>query len=217
MQSEKYSADLKEIRSMMDRSTRFLSLSGLSGVMAGIYALIGAYLAHQIIQNARNSGEYTYGYDQVVARSVGESPIQQLLIIAVVVMILALVTAYFLTKRKAQKTKQNIWGKQTLRLAGSFIAPLIIGGLFTISLLQYELLGLVAPAMLIFYGLACINASKYTLGTVKYLGWTCALLGWLNTQFIGYGLYFWAEDLASAISSMARLCTTSTIESRSNI
>ena len=70
--------------------------------------------------------------------------------------------------------------------------PLSIGALFTLALLQYNLIGLVAPAMLVFYGLACMNAAQFTLGTVKYLGLSCAILGLINTQFIGYGLYFWA-------------------------
>jgi hypothetical protein len=72
------------------------------------------------------------------------------------------------------------------------MAPLSVGALFTLVLLQYQLIGLVAPAMLVFYGLACMNAAQYTLGTVKYLGLSCAIIGLINTQFIGYGLYFWA-------------------------
>ncbi len=48
--------DLTEIRSMMERSSRFISLSGLSGISAGVFALIGAYLAYRRILED-NAGE----------------------------------------------------------------------------------------------------------------------------------------------------------------
>jgi predicted lysophospholipase L1 biosynthesis ABC-type transport system permease subunit len=38
--------DIAEIRAMMERSTRFLSLSGLSGVFAGTFGLIASGLAY---------------------------------------------------------------------------------------------------------------------------------------------------------------------------
>lgn len=50
-QNENYIDDLKEIRSMMEKSSRFISLSGLSGVSAGIVALAGAVMAWWYIQN----------------------------------------------------------------------------------------------------------------------------------------------------------------------
>ena len=49
MKEEKdYIQDISEIRSMMERSSKFLSLSGLAGVMAGIYALVGAFVAYTV-------------------------------------------------------------------------------------------------------------------------------------------------------------------------
>jgi len=192
MATEKYSEDLKQIRSIMDRSTRFISLSGLSGVLAGIYALLGAIAAFFIINDYQQTGDDYYIFNKLFIPSLATSPLPQLVLVAATVLILAITTAYLLTKRKAKKHQQNLWGSQTLRLVGSFLVPLTIGGLFTLVLLQYQLVGLIAPAMLIFYGLACISASKFTLGTVKYLGLTCAILGLINTQFIGFGLYFWA-------------------------
>ena len=38
--------NLAEIRSLMERSSRFISLSGLSGVGAGVCALVGSAAAH---------------------------------------------------------------------------------------------------------------------------------------------------------------------------
>src|SRR5881398_1011059 len=42
---------LKDIKRMMERSSRFISLSGLSGIAAGVCALVGAWLANNVIHN----------------------------------------------------------------------------------------------------------------------------------------------------------------------
>ncbi len=191
MDNAKYIQDIKEIRSLMNKSTRFISLSGMSGVMAGIYALLGSVIGFFIIRDARSRGQYET-MQRLTSTPWDENPSLKILVVAAGVLFLAVITAYFLTKAKAKKHRQQIWNAQSIRLVKHFLLPLHIGGLFTLALIQYGLIGLVAPAMLVFYGLACIHAAPYTLGTVRYLGITCALLGLINTQFIGYGLYFWA-------------------------
>ena len=52
MSNEDYLKDISEIKNLMNKSSRFISLSGLSGVLAGIYALIGAAVAYYIVQNS---------------------------------------------------------------------------------------------------------------------------------------------------------------------
>ncbi|MGE5429024.1 MAG: hypothetical protein ACM3O8_14110, partial [Methylococcaceae bacterium] len=47
-------------------------------------------------------------------------------------------------------------------------------------------------AMLIFYGLALVNAGKFTLSEVHYLGITEIVLGLMAAVFINWGLLFWA-------------------------
>lgn len=165
---------------MMQRSSRFMSLSGLSGILAGIYALVGAYFAHRIIT------DIGYGEENVLTGT------NYLLFIALAVVSLAILTGIILTYIKAKKSGEKMWDVSSRRLLFNFAFPLAVGGLFCLVLIQYEYIKLVAPATLIFYGLACLNASKFTLGGVKYLGVTIILIGLISTQFIGYGLYFWA-------------------------
>jgi len=190
MTSSDYLKDIKEIKQLMNKSSRFISLSGLSGIMAGIYALIGAWFARQelgMAYAARNN-EYIYG-----GRSVWTEDITfKLLAIAAIVLCLAIVTGIILTQRKARKNGEKIFDKAALKLLINFLIPLTTGGVFTLILLQKGIVGLVAPTTLIFYGLACVNASKYTFGHVKYLGFANIILGLIATQYIGYGLYFWA-------------------------
>jgi len=189
MENEKYLKDLSEIKNMMNRSSRFISLSGLSGVFAGCYAIIGAIIAKMLL--SRNDSVYGGTYDTASVENLESGVTLELFLIAVVILVLAIGTAIFLTTRKAKKNDQKIWDSTSRRLVINFFAPLIAGGLFCLVLLQYEIIGLISPAMLIFYGMALIHASKYTFGDLKGLGYANVVLGLIATQFIGYGLYFW--------------------------
>jgi hypothetical protein len=190
METEKYLQDIAEIKNMMNKSSRFLSLSGLSGILAGFYALIGAFLANNIIK-------YTYDSRYVIVRSKmnsesTENAIKQLLLIAVLVVLLSIITGIVMSASKAKKLGENLWDVSSKRLVIQFSIPLISGGLFALALLYQGYYGLIAPVTLLFYGMACVNASKYTLGDVKYLGITMIILGLISTFFVGYGLFFWA-------------------------
>lgn len=186
MEANKYLNDISEIKNMMNKSSRFISLSGLSGVLAGIYSLIGAFLAYKII--------YTDSYQLGAYRNliVTEDAMIQLFAIAFGVILASLVTGIILSMRKAKKQGDKIWDASSKRLLINFMIPLVTGGIFILFLIEKEIYGFVAPLTLIFYGLACVNASKYTLGDVRYLGITLLILGLISAYFIGFGLLFWA-------------------------
>ena len=186
MENEKYLNDISEIKNMMNQSSRFISLSGLSGVLAGIYSLVGAWFAYKTIYFDTS----TLGnYKNLV---ISESAVIKLFIIAAAVLVFSIITAVILSAKKASKSEEKIWNTTSKRLVINFAIPLATGGLFILSLIEKEILSLVAPLTLIFYGLACVNASKYTLGDVRYFGLTMIFLGLLSTWFLGYGLLFWA-------------------------
>ena len=186
MEANKYLNDISEIKNMMNRSSRFISLSGISGILAGIYSLIGAWLAYNTIY----SDTLLMGsYRNLV---VTQESIYKLLTIATSVVFLSLITGIFFSYRKAQKQNEKFWDSSSKRLIINFMIPMVTGGIFILFLIEKEILGLVAPLTLLFYGLACVNASKYTLGGVRYLGITMIVLGLISTKFIGYGLLFWA-------------------------
>lgn len=190
MDSNKYLDDITEIKKIMNRSSRFISLSGLSGVMAGIYALAGAAMAYMRLKTVSRAN-----YDGLSGRSSslwGTDVVNDLTIIALAVIILAAVTGFLMTWRKSKKSGEKIWDATSKRLVINFLIPLMAGGIFCLVLIQQGIPFLVAPATLIFYGLACVNASKYTMGDVRYMGLGFVLIGLISTQFIGYGLYFWA-------------------------
>lgn len=177
---------LNDIKKLMDRSSRFISLSGLSGIFAGVTALIGAYLAHIEITDFIN-GNTTYG------NSI-EDLEANLLKIGFGVLIVALIGGLLLTFRQSRKKNLPFWDRTTKNLLLNLAIPLISGGLFIIGLLLVhpDTYGLIAPSCLIFYGLALINASKYTYTDIRFLGYCEIILGLVSMFYVGYGLYFWA-------------------------
>lgn len=186
MESKKYLEDISEIKNMMNRSTRFLSLSGLSGILAGVYALIGSYVAFTILQ------EIQYEQNSFRRILISFDAIDQLLLLAAIIALAAILTGILLSYRKAKRLNEKLWNQTAKRMLLNFSIPLVSGGIFCIALLIHDEFGLIAPATLLFYGSACINASKYTLGDIHNLGITCIILGLLSAFFIGYGLLFWA-------------------------
>ncbi len=186
MEGNKYLEDISEIKNIMNRSSRFISLSGLSGILAGGFALIGAYLAYIIVY--KNTGTDMAG--ELIILTPEQT--YQLIAVAFSVMALALAGGIFLSIQKAQKNGEKVWDASSRRLIINFMIPLVTGGIFCLMLLERRMVMLVGPLTLIFYGLACINASKHTIGGVRYLGLTMICIGLLATYFIGYGLLFWA-------------------------
>lgn len=182
---------LSEIRSLMERSSRFISLSGLSGVFAGIFALIGTIAAYIYLKIGIGSpGYYEYAISENGEINTGFYIF--FLTDAICVLIASIAAGSILTMRKAKQKGQPIWNTTAKRLLINLMIPLITGGVFCLVLLYHGLVGLVAPATLIFYGLSLLNASKYTLEDIRYLGISEIMLGLIASIYIGYGLIFWA-------------------------
>ncbi len=178
-------ADLREIRNIMDRSSRFISLSGLSGVFAGLLALAGAAVVKWYF--SQQSINY---YDGAASNLTQENTLF-LLAVAAAVLVLAVGTATYFTARNARKKQSRTWDNQSKRLLLNLAIPLATGGVFCAILLYHGLLSLITPAMLVFYGLALLNGSKYTFGDIRYLGIFEIILGLVASFFVGYGLLAW--------------------------
>ena len=183
---------LSEIRSLMERSSRFISLSGMSGVIAGCLALLGAIMVYIYLEIMPFEHQRVYYIEALRSSKWGMNYIQFFLLDAGIVLVGALTAGIILTTKKAKQKGQKIWDALTRRLLLSLTIPLAAGGIFCLALLQHGYLGLIAPATLIFYGLALLNASKYTLNDIRYLGLSEIALGLIATFYLGYGLEFWA-------------------------
>ena len=181
-----YLKDISEIRSIMEKSSRFISLSGLSGVMAGIYALIGAAIAYNLVYTSQE-----LVYDQLVVRDV-RGNVVSLIIIALSVFTAAVVTGIYLTRRKAKKQGLKTWDESARRSLINLSIPLLTGGILVVIFYYHGLIALIAPVTLIFYGLGLINASHYTYRDIRLLGISEVILGLVASVVIGYGLFIWA-------------------------
>jgi hypothetical protein len=184
---KEYIQDLSEIRLIMERSTKFVSLSGLSGILAGIYALAGAYIAHRFFYNGTGDLSYTSLARQEVTGSILEP-----LLLGAILLLLAVGTAVFLSSKNAKKNKEALRNPVAQRLVIHMAIPLVTGGIFILIMIAKGILGWIAPVTLIFYGLALINGSKFTFDEIRYLGITQIVLGLTAAYFTEYGLLLWA-------------------------
>jgi hypothetical protein len=184
-----YSDDIKTIKKIMEESSRFLSLSGLSGVFAGLIAILGGTIAHFGILKSS-----TVFFDEsLVNRSVQEITSIKILLItdAIVVLVLALAVSVYFSYRNANRKGQKIWTPISKRLLINLFIPLIAGAFFILIFFLENQMQFIVPAMLVFYGLALISAGKFTYSEVFYLGLTELLTGFSAAIFHGSSLFFW--------------------------
>ena len=181
---EEHLQTLTDIRSLMERSAKFLSLSGLSGVSAGLIALIGAGWAwfHQ----ATDSSDYQN--DAAHRRAQTEFLLTDMLL----VLVFALAAGIFFTVRKARRQGLPVWNQTSRRLLWALSVPLLTGGVFCIGLIYHGMFWLAFPTTLIFYGMALLHGSRYTVRDVEYLGVSEVVLGLIALFFTGYALLTWA-------------------------
>jgi len=181
--------DIKAIRKIMEESSRFLSLSGLSGVSAGVTAIAGALVAYYFILN-----KGSIHYDEYF-RSLSEKETfslrWQLIADAALILGVSVLLALYFSVKKAKKEGMNFWTPVSKRLLINLLIPLTTGGVFIIILLIQNNIQLIVPGFLIFYGLALVNAGKFTFGEIFYLGILEIITGLVSAFFPGLGLIFW--------------------------
>lgn len=187
MKEKDLQSEISHIKALMDRSTKFIPLSGLSGIMAGIYACIGSVWAGILLrQNDISITAFGKGNTQV-----SDTLIMQIYFIGLGVLFLSVSTAIWLTIRKLSRRGENFTNSGRKELIERMAVPLFTGGLLlNIFLLQGEFYYL-ASTSLVFYGLALVAGSYYIISLVKYLGISEIILGLVAALFPAYGLVCW--------------------------
>lgn len=182
----KYENDIASIRQMMERTSKFISLSGLSGILSGVYALIGAGAAYGILQfpaSPLNPRTETIQPSDVLIK---------LLMVALLVLAATVATTIWFSVRKAKKMGTKAWDNSSKTLLINLAIPVVSGGVFILTLLANGHYGVVASACLVFYGLGLISASPNLYDEIRYLGYSEIILGIVAAAIPGYGLLFWA-------------------------
>jgi len=181
--------DIKAIRKIMEESSRFLSLSGLSGVFAGLTAIAGAIVAYFLIPDTGN-----IRYDEYFRNLPEQETFSlrwQLIAVAASVLVLSVLFSLYFSRKKARKDGKNFWTLTSKRLLINLLIPLVTGGVFVLVLLLQNHIQLIVPCFLIFYGLALVNAGKFTFGEIFYLGILEIITGLVSAFVPGWGLVFW--------------------------
>ena len=181
MSDNSHLQQLAEIRSMMEKSSRFISLSGMSGVMAGIYAIGGAAYVHFNMDHR----------DRYSRVELSNPELLHYILVALAVVGLSLITGFFLTQRRAKSQGQKLIDRVAFRMLVNLSIPMMTGALFAIVLLVRGNYELIAPVLLMFYGLGLINGSKYTLDDIRMLGILEVMLGISCAILPEMGLIFW--------------------------
>jgi hypothetical protein len=182
-----YLQDIEEIRSLMEKSSKFISLSGWAGIFAGVFGLMGSYIALT----------YLDFNPQSLSVDTENNPFQQKQIFSVVqlallVFLLAISFALFFTHRRAKRKDELLWTPTAKRLVINMAVPLFTGGILILLFISKGFIGFVAPFSLLFYGLALFTISKFTFDEVKILGLIEILLGLISVYKVSLGLLFWA-------------------------
>jgi hypothetical protein len=181
--------DIKMIRQMMEESSRFLSLSGLSGISAGIIALIGASITYFFILD---TGELKYTeYIKVLTTGHSATLRFQLGITALLVLLSAITAAWYFSWKKSRQQNQKFWTSSAKRMTESLLVVLVTGGVFCIILFAQGYFKLIASTMLIFYGLALLHASRYSHRDIIYLAYSEIVVGIVSAIYLNWGLLFW--------------------------
>jgi hypothetical protein len=171
--------DLKAIRQIMEKSSKFLSLSGKSGIAIGITALV----ASLYVYNA--TGHFS------LAESQGPSQDIQLLLIALLTLVVSLSFGLVFTFNKTKTRKEKLWTKQSKKLLVNLAVPLLIGAIACGAFIYHETIWPISSLTLIFYGVALVNGANYTFKDIYFLGLIEISLGLLSLFFIEYALLFW--------------------------
>jgi len=184
-------AELREIRNLMERSSKFLSLSGIAGIIIGVIAMAGVAVAYTLLGlDINEPGYYNFSASQNIVEVTEAYTF--LFTDFMVMLILSLITGIYFAVRNAKKQGLPVWDATASRLLINMMIPLAAGGIYCLILFYHGHLALMAPATLIFYGLALINASKYAINDIRYLGIIEVAVGLIASLFVDYGLLFWA-------------------------
>jgi hypothetical protein len=191
MSNQKEQLDaINDIKKLMERSSKFSALSGLSGIIVGIMALVCIGISYTILGITPLE---PISYLSILNRDGAiDTELLKLLIINFSVVLLAsFLTAIWLSNKNAVKKGEQIWDLTAKRMLINFSIPMFAGGAYCFILFTQNHIELILPATLLFYGLALLNASKYTVEDIKYLGVLLVLLGLFASIYVDEALLLW--------------------------
>lgn len=176
MKEEEVKTTLRDIKDMMEKSSRFTAISGWSIVLIGVLATVSYFWVSSMFAKSINSPQ-----------AIRTAVVFALCLLAVSFAIVALCSAI-----KSKRIGRPFRFDKTIgRLLFSFGLPMLVGGLFGIAMLVQGHYGLTSSIMLLFYGLALVNCQHFTAPALRFLGYGELVLGIIDCYLVDYGFLFW--------------------------
>lgn len=183
MKEQEAKQTLHDIREMMSKSSRFMSLSGFSGIVIGIIAIL-----------ASSFFCYFYQIDPVhsgrILASMTDKELIQIYAMALVLLISSMSIAFFMAKQRSKIMKSIFWSAASKHLFAHLIVPLA-AGFAVCSILFFRQNDLVLPLSLLIYGLALFSSSQFTVPSIRNFGLVEMMLSVVCLLFPDYSVVVW--------------------------
>lgn len=191
MKEQEIQETLSDIRNMMERSQKVLFLDGTAGIVAAVWALLGAVAVSLVLYGTVSP---LWGAWINPIRNSDWSTFFIVAIICAAVFCAAFLTVWLMSKRRAERDGMEFkLDAGTRRLLGNFFTAMVVGGLVCLTPLFNGLWNMVPGYMLLFYGLALVLISPiaFKISITKYFGYTEIMLGIAALALAPLGIMFW--------------------------
>ena len=182
--------ELRDIRTMMERSSRFQSVSGWGILAVGVMALVAAWVADGLFNGGTN-GWFTTLYGDTAYLWAHKT---QIAVFGSLILVAVCGTTVFLSSFLMARRKNIpfIFDATLRRVIFNLSIPLLAGGVLCLALVLQGHYGLTSSIMLVFYGLALVNCHHFSLPMLGGLGYAELLLGLADCFVATHALLFWA-------------------------
>jgi hypothetical protein len=177
--------DLKKIRDIMEKTAPFLSLSGLSGIAAGLAGTAAGVIIMLKIQSAWISSDLLNDLlsDHQMKRFFA--------VLLLTALVLALLGSFIITAVNTLRKNQPLWVISSIRFAENLFIPLLAGSILLAAFYIHKDYQYFIPVMLLFFGLSLYTASQSSREEIRILGILDICLGIISLFYIPAGLICW--------------------------
>ncbi len=151
--------NLRVIRQLMERSTKYSTFSGFSGILAGAASITGCLVTRSLSQTDPAAFRVAF------------------LVTWSLVILFAIGADYLLTKRRAARVGKRVLSRLGKQMFLASAPGLGTGALLTLYFLRHNLLGDIYPVWMLCYGIAVCAVGLFSQREVSYLGAAFLLAG----------------------------------------
>lgn len=166
--------NLRVIRQTMERSTKYSTLAGLSGVLIGLVAVVGVFLTDRIIREGHSVLERGRAFDH--------AQLAQLAAVWTVVLIVAIAIDFLANKRRAAGVGKHVVSSLGAHIVLAALPGFFAGAALTAFFLTHGLVFSIWGVWMLCYGLAICAVGLFSVRPVSVLGGAFVLAGAVTLQ-----------------------------------